>query len=50
MKTFSLLLLFAVALGAQDSKPRLYNTAKQKLLEGKQVFSVTQSKPDIGHN
>jgi hypothetical protein len=26
---------------------RLYNTAKQKLLEGKQVFSFTQSKPDV---
>ena len=24
----------------------LYNTAKQKLLEGKQVFSFTQSKAD----
>jgi len=26
--------------------PKLYNTAKQKLLEGKQIFSVTISKPD----
>jgi len=33
---------------AQDSaKPKLYNTAKQKLLEGKQVFSFTQSTFDI---
>ncbi|MEO8598178.1 MAG: aldolase/citrate lyase family protein [Candidatus Solibacter sp.] len=28
-------------------KPKLYNTAKQKLLEGKQVFSFTQSTFDI---
>ena len=27
--------------------PKLYNTAKQKLLEGKQVFSFTQSRMDI---
>jgi 4-hydroxy-2-oxoheptanedioate aldolase len=26
--------------------PKLYNTAKQKLLDGKQIFSVTISKPD----
>lgn len=29
------------------AKPPLYNTAKQKLLDGKQVFSFTQSKFDI---
>lgn len=29
------------------AKPPLYNTAKQKLLEGKQVFSFTQSRFDI---
>jgi 4-hydroxy-2-oxoheptanedioate aldolase len=29
------------------AKPKLYNTAKQKLLDGKQVFSFTQSKFDI---
>jgi 4-hydroxy-2-oxoheptanedioate aldolase len=29
------------------TQPKLYNTAKQKLLEGKQVFSFTQSKFDI---
>jgi hypothetical protein len=28
------------------AKPALYNTAKQKLLDGKQVFSFTQSKMD----
>jgi 2-keto-3-deoxy-L-rhamnonate aldolase RhmA len=35
---------------SQDSstaRAQLYNTAKQKLLEGKQVFSFTQSKMDI---
>lgn len=33
--------------GLAQEKPRLYNTAKQKLLEGKQIFSFTQSKLDI---
>jgi 2-keto-3-deoxy-L-rhamnonate aldolase RhmA len=33
-----------------DAKPKLYNTVKQKLLEGKQVFSYTQSKFDIAGN
>jgi 2-keto-3-deoxy-L-rhamnonate aldolase RhmA len=33
--------------GAPAAKPKLYNTAKQKLLDGKQVFSFTQSKFDI---
>jgi 2-keto-3-deoxy-L-rhamnonate aldolase RhmA len=32
------------------AKPPLYNTAKQKLLEGKQIFSYTQSKFDIAAN
>ena len=31
---------------AQETSGKLYNTAKQKLLDGKQVFSVTISKPD----
>ena len=44
--------LLAVGLMGQDkgptaAKPPLYNTAKQKLLEGKQVFSFTQLKLDI---
>ena len=39
-------LIQAQAPGA-GAKPKLYNTAKQKLLEGKQVFSFTQSKFDI---
>ncbi len=41
----------AVSLSAQQPAappgPPLYNTAKRKLLEGKQVFSFTQSKFDI---
>ena len=32
---------------AAGAKPPLYNTVKQKLMEGKQVFSFTQSKFDI---
>ena len=32
---------------ATGTKPKLYNTAKQKLLDGKQIFSFTQSKFDI---
>jgi 4-hydroxy-2-oxoheptanedioate aldolase len=46
-------LLSALALAQQQgqnqgaTKPRLYNTAKQKLLDGKQVFSFTQSTFDI---
>jgi len=32
------------------ANPALYNTAKQKLLEGKQVFSYTQSTFDIAGN
>ena len=51
--------LFAVALlsvlapaqqpvpGQAVAQPKLYNTVKQKLLDGKQVFSFTQSKMDI---
>ena len=33
--------------GQDATKPKLYNTARQKLLEGKQIFSFTQSKMDI---
>lgn len=45
-------LLFALAAmpaaqAQSASKPQLYNTAKQKLLDGKQVFSFTQSSFDI---
>ena len=32
--------------GQGAAKPKLYNTAKQKLLDSKQIFSFTQSKPD----
>jgi 2-keto-3-deoxy-L-rhamnonate aldolase RhmA len=49
--TFTLVLsaalLGALALAQQPAKAPLYNTAKQKLLDGKQVFSFTQSKFDI---
>src|SRR5260370_12674569 len=38
-------LIWGVA-AAQPAKPKLYNTTKQKLLEGKKVFSFTQSKFD----
>jgi 2-keto-3-deoxy-L-rhamnonate aldolase RhmA len=31
----------------QAAQPKLYNTVKQKLLEGKQVFSFTQAQMDI---
>src|SRR2546430_3899045 len=43
----ALALLGALAPAQQPAKPKLYNTAKQKLLEGKQVFSFTQSRMDI---
>lgn len=47
----SLIALSVMPLLAQQTpttgKPKLYNTAKQKLLEGKQVFSFTQSTFDI---
>jgi 2-keto-3-deoxy-L-rhamnonate aldolase RhmA len=42
-RALTLLLVLAVAAVAQPTKAKLYNTAKQKLLEGKQVFSFTQS-------
>ncbi|HTP30595.1 MAG TPA: aldolase/citrate lyase family protein [Candidatus Acidoferrales bacterium] len=37
-------------IAAAQAQPKLYNTTKQKLLEGKQVFSYTQSKFDIAAN
>jgi len=33
--------------GPGPAAPKLYNTAKQKLLEGKQIFSFTQSRMDV---
>jgi 2-keto-3-deoxy-L-rhamnonate aldolase RhmA len=42
MRTFIFLAL-ALSVAAQTPKAKLYNTAKQKLLDGKQVFSFTQS-------
>src|SRR5664279_4351219 len=38
--------LCGLALAQTAANPPLYNTAKQKLLEGKQVFSFTQDKFD----
>jgi 4-hydroxy-2-oxoheptanedioate aldolase len=35
---------------SQTVPPKLYNTVKQKLLDGKQVFSYTQSKFDVAAN
>src|SRR5580693_2556899 len=40
--------MFQAPAMAQPAAPgKLYNTAKQKLLDGKQIFSVTISKPDV---
>jgi 2-keto-3-deoxy-L-rhamnonate aldolase RhmA len=39
--------LAAQSPGSSATKAPLYNTVKQKLLDGKQVFSFTQSKMDI---
>ena len=50
LKAAGLTLLAAILASApgvaQETSGKLYNTAKQKLLDGKQVFSVTISKPD----
>src|SRR5580692_258208 len=50
--SFLTLAVPGMQLGAQSAdssatKAKLYNTTKQKLLDGKQVFSFTQSKMDI---
>src|SRR2546430_243084 len=46
----ALALLGALAPAQQPAKPKLYNTAKQQLLEATQVFSYPQSNFDIaGH-
>jgi 4-hydroxy-2-oxoheptanedioate aldolase len=50
--SFLALAVAGVRLNAQSpdagtAKAKLYNTTKQKLLDGKQVFSFTQSKMDI---
>ena len=37
----------ATSQGQSAAKPKLYNVAKQKLLDGKQVFSFTQSTFDV---
>jgi len=49
---FAAMVMFCMPVVAQEqgqgaTKPKLYNTAKQKLLEGKQVFSFTQWQFDI---
>jgi len=49
---FAVMAIFSITAGAQQqgqdaTKAKLYNTAKQKLLEGKQVFSFTQWQFDI---
>jgi 4-hydroxy-2-oxoheptanedioate aldolase len=41
------IVIAAAFTASAQTTPKLYNTAKQKLLEGKQVFSFTQSKFDI---
>ncbi len=43
----ALLGLSQVAQGQVAAKPKLYNTAKQKLLDGKQIFSFSQARLDI---
>jgi hypothetical protein len=40
------LVAFAQKPGTDKPNSPLYNTARQKLLDGKQVFSFTQSKAD----
>lgn len=45
--TIAVALVCGLAVAQTPAKPKLYNTAKQKLLDGKQVFSFTQSKFDI---
>ena len=52
MKSFSaaigsFLAVTVLTIPALAQQPKFYNTVKQKLLEGKQVFSFTQSKFDI---
>jgi 2-keto-3-deoxy-L-rhamnonate aldolase RhmA len=49
---FAVMAILGMRAGAQQQgqgapEAKLYNTAKQKLLEGKQVFSFTQSQLDI---
>jgi len=46
LRAIAAISLAAIPVAAQPA-PKLYNTAKQKLLEGKQVFSFTQSTFDI---
>ena len=55
MKSFStaigsFLAVTVLTIPALAQQPKFYNTVKQKLLEGKQVFSYTQTKFDIAAN
>jgi 4-hydroxy-2-oxoheptanedioate aldolase len=51
MKWLTIAILVITAAAQQPAaKPPLYNTTKQKLLDGKQVFSYTQTKFDIAGN
>jgi len=55
MKSFStaicsFLAITVLTIPALAQQPKFYNTVKQKLLEGKQVFSYTQTKFDIAAN
>ena len=43
----AMLVSAAPAMAQEGAPAKLYNTAKQKLLDGKQIFSVTISKPDV---
>src|SRR6476620_174741 len=45
--TFLAATLVGVPAMAQETSGKLYNTAKQKLLDGKQIFSVSIQKPDV---
>lgn len=47
MRSTTLVLVLGAAGLCLAQKPPLYNTTKQKLLEGKQVFSFTQTRFDI---
>ena len=55
MKSFSVaigsfLAVTVLTIPALAQQPKFYNTVKQKLLDGKQVFSYTQTKFDIAAN
>ena len=47
LATAKIAALVLLSVPAIAQSPKLYNTAKQKLLDGKQIFSVSISKPDV---